>query len=210
MSGHRRHATALSLGVLMLFGLGLSNATARTTSDPITYPLVANSVAGKQVVNGSLGVVELDAYTRGLLEKDDNTPDVFGTGKIVAQVAPTTVVNIGGKFVEKATVLGQFPLPKGTWLVSTSAAWNRTVAGAAGTRPQIALRYPNGGDAGTLTGTDISPTAGRDLTLSGTKVVILTEDTHVTIWAHGYNDDQSAAGSGELTAAVEVSAVRLG
>lgn len=139
----------------------------------------------------------------------DPATDVKGGVGVAADIPRQTIENIGGSFATRATGLGSFELPAGTWLVTTSATFYRTVSGAEGTRPQLALRY-NGlaGSAGTILGQEISETANRELMQSITYRVVLTEAKTVTVYGFGYNDNTSAAGGGEIDAEAQITAVR--
>jgi hypothetical protein len=119
----------------------------------------------------------------------------------------TTIEKIGGPFAANATYVGEFEQPAGTWNVYTSVFFARTVAGATGTRPQIALRSPANADlnAGTILGTEISPTKDRELSATAVKHIVLDVPTTIAVYAFGYNDNASAAGGGEIDATVEVS-----
>lgn len=131
-------------------------------------------------------------------------------------IPETAIAKIGGPFLDNATLLGSVDLPAGDWLVNTSAVFTRTTSGATGTRPQMALRYnatqanPFGESAGTLMGVEISPTANRELTESASEYVHITEPTQMSIYGFGYNDDQSAAGSGQITAKARITLLRVG
>ena len=141
----------------------------------------------------------------------DPASDVFGKG-IYTKCAPVTIAKIGGSFKANKTKLCEFDLPAGTWMLTTSAFFARTTAGAPGTRPQLALRKGAtaddfGQDYGTILGAEISPSKDRELT--GATVKVVAGGT-VEVFAFGYNDDGSSAGSGEITAAADIAAVRVG
>jgi hypothetical protein len=141
----------------------------------------------------------------------DPATDVKGGLGLSKSIAETTVEHIGGPFAANATTLGTFSLTPGTWLVNTTAVFNRTEAAAADapkTLPQLALRYP--GDAGTIMGNDISGTVGRELMGATTKIVTVTETTTVTAYGFGYNSDGSAYASGKITVSAQIDAVRVG
>lgn len=131
-------------------------------------------------------------------------------------IPETALAKIGGPFLDNATLLGSVDLPAGTWLVSTSAVFTRIASGATGTRPQLALRYnatqgnPYGLSAGTLMGVEISPTMSRELTESAVEAITVTEPTQMSVFGFGYNDDQSAAGGGQITARARITLLRVG
>ena len=227
----------------------------------ITYPLVKNSVAEKQVVDGTLQQKDFSQAVNDKLNKQpakgdpgkdgapgtdgkdglpgapgkeglpgkdgadgadgvkgdpgDPATDVKGDAQVTKTLAPKTIEHLGGKYFDGFTTLGSFTLPKGTWLVNTSVVFNRTVAGAAGSMPQVGLRIGQGSaspdwgvEAGTVGGVAISPAKGHDLFGSAVKLITVTEDTEVGVYGFGYNTDQGTAGSGEITAAVQVVAAR--
>lgn len=154
-------------------------------------------------------------------------PD-FGTSSEPISFAPKTITNLGGKYFgdttntadDRFTTIGSFSLPKGTWLVNTVVTFHRDTAGVVGSRPQVGLRIGQdqtlsgdekwGKPVGTVGGADISPAKGHDLFGSTVATVIASAATTVGVYGFGYNDDQGSAGSGELTASVTVTAVRVG
>lgn len=131
-------------------------------------------------------------------------------------IPETAIAKIGGPFLDNATLLGSVDLPAGDWLVNTSAVFTRITSGATGARPQLALRYnptednPYGLNAGTLMGAEISPTMSRELTESASEYVHITEPTQMSVYGFGYNDDQSAAGGGQITAKARITLLRVG
>lgn len=133
-----------------------------------------------------------------------------------ADIPETAIAKIGGPFLDNATLLGSVDLPAGDWLVNTSAVFTRIASGAAGTRPQLALRYnatqgnPYGLSAGTLMGAEISPTMSRELTESASEYVHIAEPTQMSVFGFGYNDDQSAAGGGQITVKARITLLRVG
>jgi hypothetical protein len=142
----------------------------------------------------------------------DPATDVKGSLGVSKFFAETVLNHIGGPFASNATLMGTFDLPAGTWLVNTTATFNRTEAAseaAPKTLPQLALRYP--GDAGTIMGNDISGTVGRELMGATTKVVSLGDGPNtISVYGFGYNSDGSAYASGKITASAVVTAVRVG
>lgn len=152
--------------------------------------------AGPQGPEGPAGPAASDVYGKGFLTKCD----------------AVTIEHIGGSFKTGKTKVCEFELPAGVWMLNSSAFFARTTAGAEGTRPQLALRKGAsatefGQDYGTILGAEISPSKDRELTGSATKVVA---GGTVEVFAFGYNDDASSAGSGEITAAADIVAVRVG
>lgn len=169
----------------------------------------ANSVWSTSMNNGIVSEQKLTAAVKAKLELGSLSGDPIA-------IQATPIANIGGSFLSRSTKVGEVTLQPGTWLVNTSAVFARVTAGAEGTRPQLALRYnkteaqPFGEDAGTIMGAEISEAAGRELTGSSVKAMTVSVPTVIDVHAFGYNDDTSSAGSGELTAAAEITALRVG
>lgn len=175
-------------------------------------PLVdyLRAVPAASVYNSSLnaGII---AY--GNLGADVKQKLAFGSvvNGDIYNTPTVTVAKIGGPFAANATKVGTFTLPAGSWNLFFKARFDRTVTGAEGTRMQLAIREGTSGeDFGTDMGTEISPTAGRELVKSGVSIVTVTEATTLDVYGFGYNDDASAAGGGEITAQAQVWAQRVG
>lgn len=177
-------------------------------------PSLQMMIASKQGEKGDKG----DQGIQG--PPGDPATDKLGGATDVA-FGPQTITDVGGSFGKftsldgpRATKLGQFELTPGTYLLTSQFRADRTEAGAAGTRPQLALRVDDGTDwgkdFGTVMGNDLSPTAGRELYGSGFKLVTVTENTTVLVYGFGYNDDSSAAGSGQYTMSATVAKVLVG
>lgn len=151
-----------------------------------------------------------------IVTKDKLHPSVahaldFGTvdDGNVAEFPGIPMDKIGGPFATNATNLGTFVVQPGTWNLFHNATFERTVTGVPGTRMQIALRAGTE-DYGTTMGNDISPTKGRELVESGVQIITVDNPTVVTVWAFGYNDDTSNAGSGQITASARIWLERVG
>lgn len=219
-------AAAVSLGGLVV-GLGGAAATASPGDCCVT---------GSQVVDGSLGTSDLygpavdwlrqtpnnSVWTASLnnwvVTQDKLHPAVqqelkYGTvvdGNIY-NTPTANIAKIGGPFATNATKLGSFKLPAGTWNLFFKERFDRITTGAAGTRMQLAIREGTSGeDFGTDMGTEISPTKGRELVQSGVSIVTVDGDTTLDVYGFGYNDDGSAAGSGEITGKAQVWAELVG
>lgn len=169
-------------------------------------------VAGPKGEVGAVGPQGPKGDTGAAGAAGDPATDVLGKG-VSKQCGSVTVAHIGGSFKTGKTLVCSFELPAGTWMVNSSAFFARTTAGVAGTRPQLALRVGAsetafGTDYGTILGAEISPAKDRELTGSAVKVV--PGGVTVEVFAFGYNDDAGSAGSGEITAAADVVAVRVG
>lgn len=217
---------AVSLGGLVI-GLGGAAATASPGDCCVT---------GAQVVDGSLGTSDIygpavdylrqtpanSVWTSSLnnyvVSQDKLHPAVaaqlkYGTvadGNIY-NTPTVTIAKIGGSFATNATKLGTFTLPAGTWNLFFKERFERITSGAAGTRMQLAIRESGSGeDYGTDMGTEISPTKGRELVQSGVSIITVDGNTTLDVYGFGYNDDQSAAGSGEITGKAQVWAELVG
>lgn len=196
-----------------------------------------NTVTGATVKDGSLGAVDLDAATNAKLDAagpgeqgpagpagavgaqgpaGDPASDVKGS-LASKTFDPTTIQYIGGGYFAAGrgfTPIGSITLPAGTWVVSTSVKFTRTVAGVEGVRPQVGLRIGQspitgafGTDVGTVGGNDISKVLNKDLWGQSVQSITLLESTVVGVYGHGYTDTQGTA-DGEISAAVQVNAVR--
>ena len=222
-------AVAVVLGVAWWNASGASaqdaaKAAVKPDCVNLMYPLCNRSISAAQVVDNSLpgykklvpGSVSEDRLSQAVQDKlnkaDQVGQDVLGGG-ISKSCDPVVIAHIGGSFKTGKTLVCSLDLPAGKWMLNTSAFFARTAAGVAGTRPQLAARVGAsdtvfGDDYGTILGAEISPTKDRELTGSATKVV----DGGVTVewYAFGYNDDTSSAGSGDITAAADIVAVRVG
>lgn len=203
-----------SVGAVALLVVGVSvanGATAASDCKTLSYPLCARSVAAGQVVDNSLPAGKIVPADRARFLADTDT-DVLGKGMKFTCPAKK-IVNIGGSFKTGKTKVCSFEVPPGMWMLNTTAIFARTTAGVAGTRPQLALRVGAsetafGDDYGTILGAEISPSAGRELTGSAVKMV--PGGSIIEVFGFGYNDDASSAGSGQITAAANVVAVRVG
>lgn len=202
------------LGAGVLVGVTVAaNGAVRPDCKTLSYPLCPRSVAASQVVDNSLPKSKIVPADRDAFLK--NTPDVYGKAAVNQDFAPKPIAKIGGSFKTNKTSLGSFTLTPGTWLLNSTAFFARTTKGVPGTRPELALRVGAsdttfGDDYGTILGTEISPSADRELSGSTVKVVTVKAKTTVEVFAFGYNDDGSAAGSGEINAAASVAAVQVG
>ena len=124
--------------------------------------------------------------------------------------AKVTVAKIGGPINDNNTNLNTgFTLQPGTYVVSVSGAFENNTAAASdvAVHPQLSLWLDKDGDGAFRWQDgegDISPNTlmskpvGRHVSVSGTTVITLTEATPVGLLAHGYAEDQSSAGSGEI------------
>jgi hypothetical protein len=218
---------AISIGAIAI-GLGGSAATAAPGDGPYqggSYfvdntlgqadmygPLVdyLRAVPTASVYNSSLNMGIIAYGNLGADVKQQLAYGSVANGNIV-NIPTKTIVNIGGTFSTKATKLGSFSLPAGTWNLFHKVKFERTVDGAAGTRMQLAIREGTSGeDYGTTMGTEISPTKGRELVQSGVAIVTVDGNTTLDAYGFGYDDNQSAEGSGEITGQVQIWAQRVG
>lgn len=207
-----RLLVAAVLGAGVLVGVAVAaNGAVKPDCKSLSYPLCPRSVAASQVVDNSLPASKLVPADRAAFLK--NT-DIYGKGAST-DFKPVVIATIGGSFKTNKTTVGDFTLQPGTWLINSTAFFSRTTAGAPGTRPQLALRVGAsatafGDDYGTILGAEISPAKDRELAGSTVKVVTVKTATKVEVFAFGYNDDASAAGSGQITASASVVPVLIG
>lgn len=215
-----RKITAIiaSLGAvgLLVTGVAVANGAVKPDCKNLMYPLCPRSVAAKQVVDNSLPKSKIVPADRDAFLKD--TPDVKGDAQFVRSFPAKTIANLGGKYLDRYTVLGETVVPAGHWLVYTNVKFTRIATSPDATdapRPQVGLRIGQdkeagdfGIDVGTVGGNDISPYKGADLFGTSVEPLVTTENTTVGIYGFGYNSDRGTAGSGEIDATVQIILVR--
>lgn len=205
--------TAITVaGLALVGGFIASPAGAAVRATGVTYPLAARAVAAKQVVDNSLPASKIVKADRDAFLKDTDN-----NGKLAASkdCAPVVIEKFGGSFKTGKTKVCELTLPAGTYRLDQNAFFARTIAGVAGTRPQLAARIGAsdtefGTDVGTIMGQEISPSKDRELAGFTSRVVVLTKATKIEWYAFGYNDDQGVAGSGQITAAANIAAYNAG
>lgn len=214
--------------IIAAIGLTVGPAVAAAING---HTIQDGTVRSREIANGAEGVKSVDV-TNESLQGVDLAPDTVGEDKLTPAVRdklnasdpdlrhetmalePMTVVNVGGTFGKftdtvRATQLGHFTLFPGTYeiaadgfFVTNSADANRDV------RMQLALRVDDGSDWGLDYGTaftgQLSPLANREATTSSTRVVEVTEETDVKVLGFGYEDDQGAGASGQVSAAAYI------
>lgn len=119
-----------------------------------------------------------------------------------------TVQAVGGSFGKfpepRATQIDTMALEAGTYILSSEGFFMNSAPTSGLTRMQLAVRAQDGSDWGVDLGTcftgSISPLANRESHCSSTRVVTLTEDEDVLVYAFGYADDQGSADSGKVSA----------
>ncbi|MFI6681855.1 collagen-like protein [Kribbella sp. NPDC050470] len=161
-------------------------------------------VAGEQGIQGVPGP-QGETGPKG--DPGDPATDVNGASTLKAIYNNVTVENVGGSWVTRKTTLGSFTLPAGTWVINTSAQFQRTAADETDpqyqTRPQLAVRAfateanPFGSNFGTVMNT-IAPFVGADMFGSDSRRVQLTEQTTFTVSAFGYQDNRGSDDSGKI------------
>ncbi len=124
-----------------------------------------------------------------------------------------TVADIGGRFNDPnegqgATVADTFDLPAGTHQITTDGFFTSTAANSGKTRLQVAVRA-GGQDLGTCFTGAASPLKDREATCSTTRVITVSEDTPVTVYVFGYQDDQGGSDSGKFAAYTTTSAIQV-
>ena len=143
-------------------------------------------------------------------EKGDPASDTWGSGRTVFDSAGV-IANIGGRFSERATEMGTVTLEPGTYLINTSGYFDR-IDNSQSSSPQmqVAVRGDEGEQMGTILTGNFPATGDREITGSAAQIVTLLTQTDVTVYAFGYNNDGSSAGSGNYVANVQVFATRVG
>jgi hypothetical protein len=146
------------------------------------------------------------------IAKPVNDLYLLGRGSVVKTIEAQPI-KIGQNRADR-TLLSTFTLPPGTWLITTTATFNRTKTapkGATKTRPQLALTH-GGRSAGTIGGVDISPVEYHSLSGSAVQTITITKErpTSVLVYGHGANDDGSTFASGDITVAAQITATRIG
>lgn len=205
----RTVAVAAGAGVLVGAG-GIGAASAAGAHLPWnsvgTHQIRNGSVRSIDVHNGSLGMRDLNHYTENQIQgKADN-----GTLGANFTTNPTPVAHIGGKFSENATALGKFTLKPGTYVVNAEGLFESMSATTGSSQLQLALRSDSGEGFGTCFTGETSPTSGRDASCTSTKAVTVSDTTTVTVYAFGYQDDQSSKDSGSWMAVGRVNAIQVG
>lgn len=198
-----------------------------------------NSVNSYTVKDGSLAEADLDAALKAKVNQvgtgeqgpagpkgdtgaqgpaGDPATDAFGKEGGSLTIAPKAIATIGGSWATGKTELGTFTLPAGKYLINSAVMFDRLDANENGyvtpttdTMPQFALRYGSTNeDAGTVMGSPVSKAGFVELTGSSTKAVTLTEETTITAYGFGYNEDRSSFGGGQIKVGGTVAAVRIG
>lgn len=191
-----------------------------------TIDAVPTNIQGWQIKDGTLYGADLNpALIPWFTNTYNNTvgfpalrPDVtraVNTVNVLAASAdPQEIGAIGGPIAANGTQLSpDLVVPPGKYLVTVSGQIDRTVAASdpgKATQPQISLWFDNDNDGvfewqdgeGSISPNGTIPDAkNRSVTVSGTTVVTITEETHAKLIGFGYAVDGSGAGSNELTVA---------
>lgn len=204
---NRFRTIIISVGIAVGLAVGVAVAANGAAVKPdcvnLQYPLCSRSVAERQVVDNSLPARKLLPADRAAFLKDTDTKG--SATALFANATPKVIENIGGTFSTRHTEVGNFTLPKGTWLVNLSAKFNRKTASAVGDpEVQPMAQIVGDGQYVTIMGTSISPALDADLTGSAVGLITVTQDTVFTVNAFGYNSARGSQGSGEITAQVGV------
>lgn len=173
-----------------------------------------NTVDTNTVKDGALAEKDLNATVRAKLAQ--------GNGQVINYPA-TTILTIGGPFATGKTSVpaagkGALTLDAGTYLINTSAKFDRKDATEAGyvlpttdTYPSLVVRYDTDGkDAGTIMGSPVSRNGFVELTGSSVKTIKLDAPTTLSVFGFGYNEDRSGFGGGQITVEAQVTATRIG
>lgn len=172
-------------------------------------------VKGMDVKEGSLGWRHLNPTTKGVIQNVADRADKSGSLAAEINEQELEVGALGGKFAENATKVGQFNLAPGKYLVSSDGFFDRIddAQDNSGTHLQVAVRGNDGSEWGADHGTCFTPrvpAGDREVTCSTSKVVTIKKTQKVEVFVFGYNEDQSATGSNNFKANVNVGAVKVG
>lgn len=235
-------ASVASAAALLFVGLSGAGAEAAKW---VTGAQVKNeSLTGADIKNGSLGQKELSKGIQQRLadvkklkngvDGKDGAPGADGKdgangadgkdgvdGKNFELTEATTfesktIVNIGGSFNSRATVIGTFELPAGKFLVQTDALFKHNgKTPTAAPSLQAALRVADGSQWGLDAGTVFATLPGateyeREAQGTSLRVIELDAPKTVTVYGFGYNANGSDAGSGGFDANVTVVAQKVG
>lgn len=212
-------AGVAAIGALVATGtLAQAGSTGRQAfgDEGSVYHFHINDQVEADLMKTPANSVWTESINKFAVTKDKLHPAVvteLGYGKSGDKiVVPAKLVEkVGGSFTANATSIATFQLPAGAWLLPVSARFDRVATGPAdGNRPQLAVRYDNGKDAGTVMGQELSGLKDRELTGADNKVVTISETTTFTVYGFGYNDDQSASGGNTFAASAEITPVRVG
>lgn len=215
ISSARIAGAVIASAGLILVGVVAANGAVKPDCKNLMYPLCARSVAAMQVVDNSIPKSKIVPADRDAFLKDEVGVDVKG-GIVAADSFDAVVIEkVGGSFKTNKTKLGSVNIKSaGKYRIDISMFAIRNTAGAAGTRPQLAARVGStdtafGLDFGTVFPGPLSPTKDREITGSTFKIVTVDGPTTVDLFGFGYNDDQSAAGSGEFSMASSISVTAI-
>lgn len=214
-------STRIQLGVVtatvaVLAFTGTADASVSALNVPsdntvTSAKIVAGGVWGSDIHANTIGEDKLGQVVQQKLNKAA-TPDIKGTSYTLYQTppqSPVTIANIGGTFSTRHTNLGQFTLPKGTWMVYLTGKFNRKTASPAGDpEVQPMLQISSGGaHYVTIMGNDISPGLDADLTGLAVGQITVGGDMVFDVNAFGYNSIRGSQGSDEITVLANVIAV---
>lgn len=170
-----------------------------------------NTVTTDSVKDGALGAADLNADLKGKLDN--------GKGVGTKDFEAKAITTIGGSFATGKTVVGTVEVAAaGTYLVNTSAVFDRKNEGTEGylapttdTYPSLVVRYgTTEADAGTIMGSPVSRKGFVELTGSATKTISVDGPTTLNVYGFGYNEDRSGFGGGQITVAAQVTVVKIG
>lgn len=121
----------------------------------------------------------------------------------------STIRTVGGKLSGNSTQLGQFALPAGTWLITTSALFFRVSGSTKTARPELVLKYGDNRDAGLISGVAISPNRRGKLAESAVQTVTFTAPTTIAAFGSAANDDGSKFAARQILVSAQVTATRV-
>lgn len=166
-----------------------------------------SSVRSADIVDGAVRLADLSPDARAAF-----APPVGTIGVEVATLAaPKAIAHIGGGINANNTDLDTgLTLPAGRYLITVDGAFESAQAAAdpsVDVYPQLSLWIDRSGDGAfqwQQQEGDISPNAlmpaaaNRHISVSGTTVVELTEETYVGLLGFGYDSAQGTARSGDI------------
>jgi hypothetical protein len=237
MSKLKRHRKAIAIVAASVLAIGALSTGGAVAADKIgAKDIRSNAVRSDHIKNGAVKKRDLSKAVQRQLNKTgqqgktgaqgprgekgekgekgakgDPATDVKGgfSGKIEGG---SVIKNIGGKFAERKTQVGEsMTLEPGTYLINGYAGFDRinNEKVASGPVLQLAIRSASGEEMGTAF-TGEFPAGDVEQSTSVSRVITIDEKTDVKAYVFGYNADGSSEGSGNYVAGVSVTAVRVG
>lgn len=171
-----------------------------------TFDLRDGSVSSADIRDGSVGLADLSTQAKSALAPSEGLAGV----SVDTLGAPLAITAIGGPINDNNTDLETgLTLPAGRYLVTVDGAFESatSVADAIDVYPQLSLWIDRNGDdafkwqdgEGDISPNALMPdAANRHISVSGSTIIELDDETYVGLLAFGYASDQSSARSGEI------------